>query len=106
MEKELGFFQEYKNMNEAERAEIRNKKRKAGQQIHLTNVQESENARIQAEAEREAKIMQSLVEQGKTEEEAIARVKANRELQEKRELDMLERRRRQKEIMTTKKGKF
>jgi menaquinone-dependent protoporphyrinogen IX oxidase len=104
MEKNLGLLKEYHRMNEAEKAEIRKKKREAGNQIHLRNLQEAENARIQAEADRDAVIMQNLIEQGKSHEEAEEHVRKNREHAEKRALDLAERKRRQEEKALLKKS--
>lgn len=104
MEKNLGLLKEYRIMSESEKAEIRKKKREAGNQIHLRNLQEAENARIQAEAEREAKIMQNLISEGKTHEEAEEVVRKNREHAEKRALDLAERKRKQEEKALLKKS--
>ena len=97
MEKNLGLLKEYQGMSEKDKAEIRKKKMDAGKQIHLRNTQESENARIQAEATREAEILQNLIAGGKTYEEAEAQVKRNREHAETRALKLAERKRRQEE---------
>ena len=97
MEKNLGLLKEYQSMSEADKAEIRKKKREAGNQIHLRNLQEAENARIQAEADRDAAIIQNLMAQGKTFEEAEANVKRNREAAEARALKLAERKKKQEE---------
>ena len=82
MEKDLGLLAEFKKLSEAEKAEVRRRKREAGIQIHLRNVQEMENQKIQAEAESYAKRIQSWIEGGKTPEEAEAIVKKNYEIAE------------------------
>lgn len=97
LEKNLGLFKEYKKMSEAEKAEVRRKKRLAGEQIHLRNVQEIENRRIQQEAEIYAKQIQNWIESGKTPEEAEAIVKKNYEVAEKRREKLAARKARQQE---------
>lgn len=97
MEKNLGLLKEYQSKSEAEKSEIRKKKREAGNQIHLRNLQEVENSRIQAEADRDAEIIQRLMKEGKSFEEAELHVKKNREFAEKRALKLAERRLRQEE---------
>lgn len=85
MEKQLGLLKSYQKMSEREKAEVREKKRRAGEQIHLRNLQEAENQRSQAEADNEAKQIQSWVDAGKTYEEAEAIVRNNREIKRARE---------------------
>lgn len=103
MEKNLGLLKEYQSMSESSKAEIRKKKREAGNQIHLRNLQEAENARVQAEADRDASIMQKLIEEGKTHEEAEEVVRRNRANAEERALKLAERKKRQEEKALLKK---
>lgn len=105
MEKNLGLLKEYKNMTEAQKAEVRKKKRAAGEQIHLRNLQESENARLQAEAELEAENLRGMIERGCTQEHAEEVVKKNRELNEQRAMKLAERKRKQEERFATKNTK-
>ena len=95
MEKKLGLLQAYQKMSDAEKAEVRKKKREAGEQIHLRNLQEWENQRIQSEAENEAKQIQSFMSGGKTYEEAEAIVRKNREIGEARAAKLAARKARQ-----------
>lgn len=95
MEKSLGFHKEYQKMNEADKAEVRKKKRETGEQIHLRNLQEWENQRLASEAESEAKQLQTWIEGGKTYEEAAAIIAKNRERQEHRAIKLAERKERQ-----------
>jgi uncharacterized protein YpmB len=87
-EKQLGFIQDYQNMTEAEKAEVRQRRREAGRQIHLQNSQNVENARITAEADKEAKLIQSFMDSGMDEAEAKRIVENNRMLTEKRALKL------------------
>lgn len=87
-EKQLGFIQDYQNMTEAEKADIRHRRREAGRQIHLQNSQNVENARITAEAEKEASLIQSFIKGGMEETEAMRIVEKNRMLKEKRALKL------------------
>ena len=105
MEKNLGLLKEYKTMSEAQKAEVRKKKREAGEQIHLRNLQESENARLQAEAEAEAKNLQGMIERGYTQEQAEDTVKRNRLLAEERAMKLAERKRKQEEKFVAKNKK-
>ena len=103
MEKKLGLYKEYSKMGEKEKAEVRRRKREAGEEIHLRNLQEWENQRIQAKSEAYAKQMQSWIDGGKTPEEAEAIMKRNYELAEKRKQDLEARRQRQAERSAGKK---
>jgi len=94
-EKKLGLFRELSKMSRSQRDEVKFNKRRAGEQIHLSNVQELENKKIQDEAELYAKTLQSLIESGKTYEEAETVVKRNTELEEARRKKLSERREKQ-----------
>ena len=87
-EKQLGFIQDYQNMTEAEKADVRQRRREAGRQIHLQNSQNVENARITAEADKEAALIQSFISGGMDEAEAKRIVENNRMLKEKRALKL------------------
>lgn len=87
-EKQLGFIQDYQNMTESEKTDIRHRRREAGRQIHLQNSQNVENARITAEAEKEASLIQSFISGGMEEAEAMRIVEKNRMLKEKRALKL------------------
>jgi len=102
MEKNLGLLKEYKSMSEAQKAEVRKKKREAGEQIHLRNLQESEHARLQAEAESEATILQGMIEKGSSPEQAEEVLKRNREIGEQRAMKLAERKRKQEEKFAAK----
>lgn len=95
MEKKLGLLEEYHNMSEAGKAEVRRKKQQAGEQIHLRNLQENENQRIEAEAASYASQLQSWIKSGKTYEEAEAIMKKNADAVEKRLLKLAARKERQ-----------
>lgn len=103
MEKKLGLYKEYAKMSESEKAEVRRRKREAGEEIHLRNLQDWENQRVQAEAEKYAKQVQGWVESGKPLEEAEAIAKKNYELAEKRKQDLEARKQRQAERAAEKK---
>lgn len=102
MEKNLGLLKEYKNMSAEQKAAVRKKKREAGEQIHLRNLQESENSRLQAEAEAEARTLQGMIIKGYTPEQAEDFVRKNRELSEGRSVKLAERKRKQEEKFAAK----
>jgi hypothetical protein len=56
LEKELGLLKEFKKLSDAGKKEIQKRKRNAGIQIHLKNVQEANHNLEMASAEREAKM--------------------------------------------------
>lgn len=85
-EKQLGFIQDYQNMTESEKADVRMRRKIAGDQIHLQNSQNVENARITADADRESEQIQSFMSKGMEESEAKRVVENNRMLREKRAL--------------------
>ena len=91
IEKNLGLHKEYQKMTDTEKAEVRKKKRQVGEQIHLQNVQEIENRRLQEEANNYAKQVQSWIDGGKTPEQAEEIVKSNYAMKEKRERELAER---------------
>ncbi|NBO21783.1 hypothetical protein EBU94_00360 [bacterium] len=86
LEKELGLLKEFKKLSDAGKKEIQKRKRDAGIQIHLKNVQEANHNLEMANAEREAKFIQSLIESGKSEEEVMRMIENNRRVQEKKDL--------------------
>lgn len=96
MEKQLGLFKEFKKMSESQKAEIRGRKLATGQQIHLQNIQELENQKIQAESDSYARVVQGLMDSGKTLEEAEEIAKKNVEAEDNRRKKLAERAERQK----------
>jgi|688.fasta_scaffold895967_2 hypothetical protein len=96
MEKQLGLFKELKKMSESQKTEIRNRKNATGQQIHLQNIQELENQKVQAEADSYARVVQGLIDSGKTLEEAEEIAKRNIENENARRTKLAERAERQK----------
>jgi len=96
MEKQLGLFKEFNKMSESQKAEIRSRKNATGQQIHLKNIQELENAKVQAESDNYAKVVQSLMDSGKTLEQAEEIAKRNIEIEDNRRMKLAERAERQK----------
>jgi hypothetical protein len=102
MEKQLGLFKELKKMSESQKAEIRNRKNATGQQIHLQNIQELENQKVQAEADSYARVVQGLMNSGKTLEEAEEIAKKNIEHENNRRVKLAERAERQKNKSTQK----
>ena len=105
IEKNLGLLKEYKNMTGAQKAEVRKKKRAAGEQIHLKNVQELENQKIQSAADTYASQIQGFMDSGKTYEEAEAILKKNSEVSQKRAEDLARRREKQLQKIAEKKTK-
>jgi hypothetical protein len=103
MEKDLGLYKKYQNMSDDEKAEVRRRKREAGEEIHLRNLQELENQRIQSETEQYAKQIQAWIASGKTVEEAETIVKNNYDLVEKRKEKLAARQQRQTERAASKK---
>lgn len=96
MEKKLGLHKKYQDMSEANKADVRKKKRETGDQIHLQNLQENENRISQSDTANYAQQIQNWIKDGKSAEEAEAIVKANYELTEKRALKLLARKTKQK----------
>lgn len=86
IEKDLGLLKEFKKLSPEAKKEVQKRKREMGNQIHLKNVQERNHNLEMADAEREAKILQSLIASGMTEEEAMRVLEKNRQVQEKREM--------------------
>lgn len=91
MEKQLGLFKEFKKMSESQKAEIRSRKNATGQQIHLQNVQELENQKIHAESDSYARVVQGLMNSGKTLEEAEEVAKKNIATEDNRRKKLAER---------------
>ena len=96
MEKQLGLFKQFNQMTEAQKAEIRARKQASGHQIHLKNIQELENQKVQTEADNYAKVVQSLMDTGKTYVEAEEIAKRNIENENKRREKLAARAERQK----------
>jgi hypothetical protein len=86
IEKELGLLKEFKKLSPTAKREVQKRKRDAGIQIHLKNVQETNHNLEMANAEKEAKMIQSLIESGRTEEEVMRMIENNRRVQEKKNL--------------------
>lgn len=84
LEKSSGLLKEYQKMSHEDKAKIRERRRLAGQQIHLQNVQEAENAAREREAESEAKLFQSLTENGMSEEQAKGILERNQKVRAER----------------------
>jgi len=96
MEKQLGLFKEINKMSESQKAEIRARKKATGHQIHLKNVQEFENQKVQSEADNYAKVIAGLMESGKTYVEAEEIAKKNVENENARREKLAARAERQK----------
>jgi len=103
MEKQLGLFKEFNKMSESQKAEIRSRKNATGQQIHLQNIQELENQKMQAESDSYARVVQGLMNSGKTLEEAEEIAKKNIEVEDNRRKKLAERAERQKAASANKK---
>jgi SHS2 domain-containing protein len=97
LEKKLGLLKKFQNLSFEDQQEIRQRKIAAGKQIHLTNVQESENRNIQSEADKFAESVQSWMNSGLSYEEADAMARKNVEVREKRQEKLAKRRNRQLE---------
>jgi len=97
LEKKLGLLKKYQNLSFEQQEEIRQRKIAAGKQIHLNNVQETENRNVQAEADAYAANVQNWMNSGMSYEEADAMAKKNSELREKRLEKLAQRRARQLE---------
>jgi hypothetical protein len=91
LEKQLGLAKKYQNSSEAEKAEIRARKREMGEKIHQQNLEKMYNDQMAAEEQKQMKFIQSLIESGKTSEEAREILDRNVQIQEKREADLEER---------------
>jgi hypothetical protein len=85
LEKASGLFEQYQKASSKEKSEIRERRRLAGHQIHLHNVQEAENASRERAAELEAQQLRSMIEKGTSEEEAKRILANNQEVRRKRE---------------------
>ena len=96
MEKNLGLFKELHKMTESQKAEVRARKQATGVQIHLQNVQELENQKIQAEADSYGRVVQGLIDTGKTLDEAEEIAKRNIAAEDNRRRKLAERSERQK----------
>jgi hypothetical protein len=105
MEKKLGLLDEFQRMTEAEKNAVRKRKIEAGKQIHLKNVQELENQKIQSAADTYARQIQGFMDSGKTYEEAEAILKKNSEVSQKRAEDLARRREKQLQKIAEKKTK-
>ena len=85
IEKELGLFKKMKTATPEQKKEIQKRKREMGRQIHIRNTQEAQHALETARAENSAKLIQSLIEKGKTPEEAEKIAQAHQLKHEERE---------------------
>jgi len=95
-EKNMGFHKIEKELTSEERAVLKERKREYARQAQLMRAQEAENNRMNVEAEKWSKLIESYIESGKTREEAEGILQRNRELQEKREAKLEQRLNRQK----------
>lgn len=87
IEKELGLLKQFKKMSPAEKKEIQKRKREMGREIHLRNQQERYNSQENFAAETSAKILQNLIESGKSQEVAekmVAKMQLEKEEREAR----------------------
>jgi hypothetical protein len=96
MEKSLGLFKELHKMSESQKAEVRARKQAAGQQIHLKNIQELENQKMNAESDSYARVVQGLMNTGKTLEESEEIAKKNIASEDNRRRKLADRAERQK----------
>jgi hypothetical protein len=87
LEKQLGLSKKYQNSSEAEKAEIRSRKREMGEKIHQQNLEKMYNDQMTIEEQKQMKFIQKMIESGKTPEEARAILDRNVQIQEKREAD-------------------
>jgi hypothetical protein len=96
--KQLGLF---KNMTSKRKEEIKERARIAGPQLHRQFIQNAEaNIRSQ-EVDKDNKIIEDLVSTGKTRQEAEIELNNKKEHAMKREVELMERRERQKEDYIT-----
>ncbi len=97
IEKNMGLLSTFSKLSQKQKFEISHRKIEAGKQIHLKNIQELENQRINQEADAYAKQLQRWMESGKTQEEAEAILTSSRQIQEARAAKKAARKERQKE---------
>lgn len=97
LEKQFGMLEQYRNASKEEKSAIRARRREMGKKLHEQHLEKVENSlREQSEA-REARIVQSWVEKGVSEEEARARINENMRIRQEREAKLEARRKRQAE---------
>lgn len=95
LEKQFGLMKQYQKGSPKQRAEIRERRREMGKQLHQQHLEKVENSLRQQAEEREARQMQNLIESGKSEEEARAVIDENHRLRMEREEKLRQRRIRQ-----------
>jgi len=83
-ERNTGMLKIYQEMSEAEKSEVRLRRKLAGEQIHAQFIQNSENARLEAAANYDAEIINRYIASGMTEEDAKRIVENNYAVQQKR----------------------
>jgi len=96
LEKQFGLLKQYKNASPKEKAEIRARRREMGKKLHEQHLERIENSLREQREATEARVIQSWIAKGKTEEEAKEILNKNYEIQEKRRLDLEERDRQRK----------
>lgn len=83
-ERNTGMLKIYQEMSEAEKTEVRLRRRLAGEQIHAQFIQNSENARLEAAANYDAEIINRYIASGMSEEESKRIVENNYAVIQKR----------------------
>ena len=106
MEKAFGLMKAYQKGTPEQRAEIRARRREMGKKLHEQHLERVENAQRKAAEELEARVMQGLVQSGRTEEEARAIMNENLRLSQEREEKLAKRRERQKAAYAAKKNRI
>jgi hypothetical protein len=91
LEKQLGLTKQYLSSSEAEKSEIRARKREMGEKIHQQNIENVYNDLSSSAEKRQTQLLQTMIENGKTEAEALAILNKNIKLQEEREAKLAER---------------
>lgn len=95
LEKRMGFFKEVKEMSAEKQAEFAKRKREAGHQIYLKNLEDTTNKLMEAEAERYSARIAQLVESGLEHSEAEKVLEKNIANEEARKEKLAARRERQ-----------
>lgn len=95
-EKNMGFRKIEKSLTEEEKYLLKQRKLEYAKHAQLLRAQEAENQRINGEADKWSKIIESWIASGKTREEAEEILRRNHELEEKRKAKLEKRLNRQK----------
>jgi len=96
-EKKLGYLKQFKESSTKRKHEIRKRKIEIGKKLHLQHLENVKNMQRKMEEEQEAKIFASLIESGKTEQEAKEFIEYNKNILLKRKEKLRLRKKKQEE---------